>query len=65
MEKGVALAASNLLYSIETCDDFIDVLANLDIQNEWEDSNLMKILSKAIEEACEYKKSLEKKLEEL
>lgn len=65
MEKGVALEASNLLYSIETCDNFIDVLGYLDIQNEWEDTNLTKILLKAIEEACEYKKGLEKKLEEL
>ena len=65
MEKGVALAASNLLYSIETCNNFIDVLDNIEIQNGWKDSNLTKILSKAIEEACEYKKSLEKKLEEL
>lgn len=65
MKKGVALEASNLLYSIETCDNFIDALDNLEIQNGWEDSNLTKILLKAIEEACEYKKSLEKKLEEL
>lgn len=65
MEKETALEASNLLYSIETCNNFIDVLDNLEIQNGWKDSNLTKILSKAIEEACEYKKSLEKKLEEL
>jgi len=65
MEKEVALEVSNLLYRIETCDDFIDVLANLNGQNGWEDSNLTKILFKAIEEGREYKKSLEKKLEEL
>lgn len=65
MEKETALEASNLLYSIETCDNFIDVLDNIEIQNGWKDSNLTKILSKAIEEACEYKKSLEKSLEEL
>lgn len=65
MTKEKALEASNLLYLIERCEDYIDALNNFHIEYECNDVVINQLISETIEKINEYKQTIEQKLKEL
>ena len=65
MKKDIALAASNILFNIELCDDVLEQLGNIAIDLELTNNDLINILEAAKQSVNNYKNVLELKLEEL
>ena len=67
MDRTKALEVSNLIHDIENTDNFIDTLLTVEYDDSWDNATtvLRDILSNAISQARDYKKTLEETLEKL
>lgn len=67
MDRTKALEVSNLIHDIENTDNFIDTLLTVEYDDSWDNATtvLRDILSNAISQARDYKKTLEEALEKL
>jgi len=65
MTRELALKASNLLTTIEFCDDVIEEVQNVKVKLEIDDNNICDIIDTAAQKIMNYKYELENKLEAL
>ena len=65
MTRELALQASNLLSTIEFCDDVIDEVENVKVKLEIDDIQICSIINTAKQKIINYKRELENELEAL